>query len=228
MFRAFCLSGLCLKKDDVIIRKTEKPEVSIGMIKIAVFASHGGSDMQAIIDGCKKGKLNAKVVVVVSNNGDSMALQRAEKEKIPAYHLSAKLLGSEDVLAEELLKILAEYDVNMIFLAGYMRLLHPSVLARYHNRIFNIHPALLPKFGGKGMYGIHVHTAVIAAGEKETGVTIHRVNAEYDSGEIVAQTTVPVREGDTPEMLAARVLEREHEFLIEVIAEIISGEIALG
>lgn len=109
-----------------------------------------------------------------------------------------------------------------------MRLLHISILEKYDNRIFNIHSALLPKFGGKGMYGMNVHIAVIEAKEKETGVTIHRVSAEYDSGEIVAQTIVPVMEIDTPETLAARVLEREHEFLVEVISDIVDGKIKLG
>ena len=118
--------------------------------------------------------------------------------------------------------------MDMIFLAGYMRMLHPLVLERYYDRVFNIHPALLPKYGGKGMYGMHVHTAVIAANEKETGVTSHRVNAEYDSGKIVAQTTVPVYADDTPEMLADRVLAREHTFLVEVIADIANGKIVLG
>ena len=197
-------------------------------MNIAVFASHGGSDLQAIIDGCKNNKINATVAAVISNNGDSLALQRAKKENIPAYHLSAKKFGSEELLATEILAVLSEYNIDMIFLAGYMRMLHISVLEKYKNRIFNIHPALLPKYGGKGMYGINVHTAVIAAKEKETGVTIHRVNAEYDSGEIVAQTTVPVYENDTPELLGARVLEKEHEFLVEVIADIASGEISLG
>jgi len=116
----------------------------------------------------------------------------------------------------------------MIFLAGYMRMLHISTLEKYYNRIFNIHPALLPKFGGKGMYGINVHTAVIEAKEKETGVTIHRVTSEYDSGEIVAQTTVPVFDDDSPEQLGARVLEKEHDFLVEVIADIVNGKIVLG
>lgn len=97
----------------------------------------------------------------------------------------------------------------MIFLAGYKRMLHVSILDRYHNRIFNIYPALLPMFGGKGMYGMNVHNAVIEAKERESGVTIHRVNAEYDSGEIVAQTIVPVLNNDTAEILAVRVLERE-------------------
>lgn len=197
-------------------------------MNIAVFASHGGSDLQAIIDGCNNNKINAEVVVVISNNGDSMALQRAKNEKIPAYHLSAKKFGSEDALALEILNVLSQYGVDMIFLAGYMRMLHISILEKYNNRIFNIHPALLPKFGGKGMYGMNVHNAVIQAGETETGVTIHRVNAEYDSGEIVAQTKVAVMVGDTAEILAARVLEREHEFLVEVISDISEGKIALG
>lgn len=196
-------------------------------MNIAVFASHGGSDLQAIMDGCRQQQINARVAVVISNNADSMALQRAQAEKIPAYHLSAKLFGSEELLAQKLLDVLRRYQIDMIFLAGYMRLLHPSLLEAYQNRIFNIHPALLPKYGGRGMYGLHVHEAVIAAGETETGVTIHRVSAEYDSGEIVAQAVVPVLAGDTAQMLAARVLEREHTFLVEVIADIADGGIKL-
>lgn len=197
-------------------------------MNIAVFASHGGSDLQAIIDGCKGGQIDAKVSVVISNNANSMALKRAEREKISHYYLSVKQLGTEEVLAEEILKALEKYSIDMIFLAGYMRMLHVSILDRYHNRIFNIHPALLPKFGGKGMYGMNVHNAVIEAKERESGVTIHRVNAEYDSGEIVAQTIVPVLNNDTAEILAARVLEREHEFLVEVISDIVEGKIQLG
>ena len=197
-------------------------------MNIAVFASHGGSDLQAIIDGCKNKEIKADVSVVISNNSDSMALQRAEKEKIDAYHLSVKTEGTEELLEKKILDVLDKYHADMIFLAGYMKLLPISVLKKYDNRIFNIHPALLPKFGGKGMYGIKVHNAVISAGETETGVTIHRVNAEYDSGEIVAQTKVPVLENDTAEILADRVLQREHEFLVEVISDIVNGKIKLG
>lgn len=197
-------------------------------MNIAVFASHGGSDLQAIIDGCKNGQINATVVVVISNNKDSVALQRAKNENIPNFHMSAKKYGSEEILATEILNVLNQYNVDMIFLAGYMRLLHIDILEKYENRIFNIHPALLPKFGGKGMFGMNVHNAVINAKEKETGVTIHRVNAEYDSGEIVAQTKVAVMENDTPEILAERVLLREHEFLVEVISSIAEGKIQLG
>ena len=197
-------------------------------LRIAVFASHGGSDLQAIIDGCKGGALAAEVCVVISNNSGSLALERARREGIPALHLSAKQSGDEERLAINILAVLETHQADMIFLAGYMRRLHSSILERFSNRVFNIHPALLPKYGGQGMYGLHVHEAVIAAGETETGVTIHRVNAAYDDGEIVAQTTVPVMPQDTPETLAARVLEREHTFLVEVIGRIADGTIPLG
>lgn len=192
-------------------------------MNIAVFASHTGSDLQAIIDGCKSNLINAKVSVVISNNSDAGALLKARTENIPAYHLCLRQFASEEILADEILKVLQHHQVDIIFLAGYLKFLHHKILEKYHNKIFNIHPSLLPKYGGKGMYGINVHKAVIAAGEKETGVTIHRVNEEYDRGEIIAQTKVPVLENDTPESLAARVLETEHKFLVEVIADIINS-----
>lgn len=198
------------------------------VMNIAVFASHGGSDLQAIMDGCNEKQIQAQVKLVISNNADAMALERAKKAGVAAYHLSVKNFESEEQLAQAILQVLARNEIDMIFLAGYMRMLHVSVLEKYQNRVFNIHPALLPKFGGKGMYGMHVHRAVLAAGETESGVTIHRVNAEYDSGEIVAQTKVPVLQEDTPETLAARVLEREHSFLVEVIGQIAHGDILLG
>jgi phosphoribosylglycinamide formyltransferase-1 len=197
-------------------------------MNIAVFASHGGSDLQAIIDGCKSEKINANVKLVISNNLDSMALQRAKNEGISGYHISSKVIPNNDELDRKILKVLDENNIDMIFLAGYMKMLGIPVLQKYLNRIFNIHPALLPKYGGKGMYGMNVHKAVIQAKEKVSGVTIHRVNENYDSGEIVAQTEVPVMHNDTPEELAARVLEREHYFLVEVISDIVNGNIKLG
>ena len=197
-------------------------------MNITVFASHGGSDMQAIIDGCKAGKINAKVVAMITNNIDSMAYERAGKEKIDRYCLSHKDIPDAEDLERRMLEVLDGHHTDLVFLAGYMRKLGDSILHQYQNRVFNIHPALLPKYGGKGMYGIHVHEAVIAAGEKVSGVTIHRVNEQYDSGDIVAQTEVPVIDGDTAETLAARVLKREHEFLVEVISDVADGKIALG
>lgn len=197
-------------------------------MNITVFASHGGSDMQAIIDGCKAGKINAKVVAMIGNNADSKAMERARNEGIDNYCLSHKEITNPDELERRMLEVLESHHTDFIFLAGYMRKLGDNILRRYENRVFNIHPALLPKYGGKGMYGIHVHEAVIAAGEKVSGVTIHRVNEQYDSGDIVAQTEVPVMVGDTAETLAARVLEREHEFLVEIVGKIAAGEIPLG
>jgi len=197
-------------------------------MKIAVFASHNGSDLQAIMDACDRGALQATVCAVISNNGASKALERAKNAGIAHYHASAKVYGDEDALNDAILKILDSHKVDIVFLAGYMKKFGTKVLQKYQNRVFNIHPALLPKYGGDGMYGIHVHQAVIQAREPESGITIHRVNENYDEGEIIAQTVVPVLDGDTAEALAARVLEREHVFIVEVLSKIISGEIALG
>ena len=197
-------------------------------MNIAVFASHGGSDLQAIIDGCKSEKINSQVKLVISNNSNSMALQRSKNEGILGYHISQKVVPDNGELDKKILSILDENEIDIIFLAGYLKMLGTSVLQKYSNRIFNIHPALLPKYGGKGMYGMNIHKAVIEAREKISGVTIHRVNEKYDSGEIVAQAEVPVMPNDTPEELAARVLEREHSFLIEAIHDIINGNIKLG
>ena len=197
-------------------------------MNITVFASHGGSDLQAIINGCKSGNINAKVCAVISNNSDSMALERAKAESIDHYHLSQKVIDSQQELDSKILEILDIHNTDMIFLAGYLKKLGVDILKKYENRVFNIHPALLPKYGGKGMYGMNVHNAVIQAKEKTSGVTIHRVDEEYDSGEIVAQTTVHVVDDDTPEILAARILKCEHTFLIEVINDIIMGKIRLG
>ncbi|HNX15034.1 MAG TPA: phosphoribosylglycinamide formyltransferase [Oscillospiraceae bacterium] len=190
------------------------------MKKIAVFASHNGSDLQAVIDGCKAGKINASVCCVLSNNADAFALQRAKDAGIDTYCINASLYPDPDELDRVTLDILQKHETNLILLAGYLKKIGLPVLRAYENRIFNIHPALLPKFGGKGMYGINVHKAVIEAGETFSGVTIHRVNAEYDSGDIVVQAKVPVLPGDTPEKLAARILEREHTFLVEILSKI--------
>jgi len=190
-------------------------------MNIAVFASHGGSDLQAIIDACKQERINANVCAVISNNSGSFALKRARDSGIPAFHLSQKTAKTPDLLEKAILDVLTKNNAQIIFLAGYLKKLGPTILRAYENRVFNIHPSLLPKYGGKGMYGLNIHTAVIAAKETETGITIHRVSHEYDTGEIIAQTKVPVQENDTPETLSARVLEHEHVFLVETLAKII-------
>ena len=186
------------------------------MKRIAVFASHGGSNLQAIIDGCSQGKINAYVAVVISNNPDAYALERAKNAGIPAFCLNKKINGTS--LGGEILKLLTKYNVDIIFLAGYLKKLPGKILRWYGGSIYNIHPALLPKFGGKGMYGINVHRAVLEAGEKESGATIHRVEALYDTGKIISQKKVPMCKNDTPETLAERVLAAEHVLIVETLA----------
>jgi phosphoribosylglycinamide formyltransferase-1 len=196
-------------------------------MNLAFFASHQGSNMQAVIDACKSGVLPARPCAVISNNRDSEALARAARERIPAYHLSAKTHPDPEALDLAILQAVQKRQAELIILAGFMRKLGPHLLAAYHNRILNIHPSLLPKYGGKGMCGRAVHEAVLKAGEKETGVSIHLVDEEYDHGTVIAQCRVPVDPQDTVDSLAARVLAVEHEFLVETLRKIIAGEILL-
>ena len=191
-------------------------------LRLGALASGGGTNLQAIIDACKSGGLNAEVCVVISNNSGSRALERARTEGIPAYHLST--VTHPDSLDDEICRTLESHDVDLVLLAGYMRLLGPVTLARYNKRVLNSHPALLPKFGGKGMYGSHVHRAVLDAGETVTGVTIHYVDEEYDHGETLAQCEVPVLPGDTLEVLEERVKERERRFWVETLVELTSKD----
>jgi phosphoribosylglycinamide formyltransferase 1 len=196
-------------------------------MNIGFLASHGGSNMQAIIDACKAGKLKATPAVVISNNSASGAITRAKNEGVSYYYLSGKTHPGPGELDEAILNTFLRHKVDIVVLAGYMKKLGPGTLSHFRGRILNIHPALLPKFGGEGMYGIHVHEAVIAAGEKESGVTIHIVDEQYDTGKIVAQTRVPVMPDDTPETLAARVLVQEHILYPETLQKIAAGEIPL-
>lgn len=195
---------------------------------MVVLASHGGTNLQAIIDACKSGRLNAKVCAVISNNSESMALRRAVNEDIPAHHISRKTHPDPNHLDKAIIDIIELSKANIIVLAGYMRPLGPSLTSRYAGRILNSHPGLLPKFGGKGMYGAFVHEAVLKAGEQITGITIHMVDDQYDHGPTVAQTQVPVVDGDTVESLTERVQAQEHEFWIETLRQIASGHINLN
>jgi len=196
-------------------------------VNLAFLASHSGSNLQAVLDACREGRLHARPCVVISNNSQAKALQRARQADVPFYHLSTKTHPEPDVLDQAILQTLERHQTNLIILAGYMRKLGAKTLAYYKGRIINIHPALLPKYGGHGMYGLNVHAAVLAAREAETGVTIHVVDEEYDQGRIIAQCRVPVGEQDTLEALAERVLVREHELLVNTLKQIVSGEIAL-
>jgi phosphoribosylglycinamide formyltransferase 1 len=196
--------------------------------RLGFLASHQGSNMQSIIDACKQGGLQAVPAVVISNNGDSGALDRAAAEGIPAYHISARNYPDPEVLDIAMRDILHKHHVDLVVLAGFMKRIGPKTLAAFEGRIINIHPALLPRHGGKGMYGRKVHEQVLAAGDSETGVSVHVVTDDYDTGTILAQQTVPVLAGDTPDILAHRVLELEHRIYVETIAKIINGELRLS
>jgi phosphoribosylglycinamide formyltransferase-1 len=194
---------------------------------LGFFASGRGTNMQAVIDACNAGIMDAKACLVISNNSESEALARTRREGIPGYHFSSRTHPDPSQLDEAILSVLQQHQTDLVILAGYMKRLGEKTLSAYQGKVINIHPALLPKYGGAGMYGAHVHEAVIAAGDRETGVTIHLVDREYDHGDILAQFRLPVLEGDTAVTLAKRVLVTEHTFLVETLKRIIDGEIAL-
>jgi phosphoribosylglycinamide formyltransferase-1 len=164
---------------------------------------------------------------VISNNANSGVLQFAEHSGIPAHRIGAPAYADDRIRDAAILDALRSHAVDLVLLLGYMKLLGPQTTAAYRGRILNTHPALLPKYGGKGMYGARVHEAILAAGETETGVTVHLVDDEYDHGEIVGQCRVPVEQGDTVESLSARVLQCEHAFLVETLQAIASGNLQL-
>ncbi len=196
-------------------------------MRIAFLASHRGTNMQAVIDACESGRLDARPAVLVCNNPDAPALQRAANHGIPSYVLNSKTHREPEALDGAILDALVSQGSELILLAGYMKKLGPKVLGAFSGRILNIHPALLPKFGGQGMYGPRVHQAVLDSGDKVSGVTIHLVDEEYDHGRILSQTEVPVLEGDTVESLSARVLSQEHGLLIGTLQRIADGELKL-
>jgi phosphoribosylglycinamide formyltransferase-1 len=178
--------------------------------RIGVLASGRGSNLQAIIDACKSGYIPGDVVCVISDKKDAFALERAKREAIPAIFLDPSLYSSREDYDKALAQILKEHKVDLVCLAGFMRILTPPFIEEFRNRIMNIHPALIPSFCGKGMYGLKVHQAVLDFGVKVTGCTVHFVTEEVDLGPIIVQIPVMVREDDTPETLSQRVLKREH------------------
>jgi phosphoribosylglycinamide formyltransferase 1 len=197
-------------------------------VRLGVLASHRGSVMQAVVDACAAGRLAATPAVVISNNGESEALARARRQGIPHAHLSGVTHPDPAALDAAIRDTLVAHGVELVLLLGYMKKLGPATLQRFAGRVLNTHPALLPKFGGQGMFGTRVHEAVLAAGERETGVTVHLADGEYDHGRVVAQCPVPVLAGDTVESLAERVQAREREFLVETLAGIVAGTVTLA
>jgi phosphoribosylglycinamide formyltransferase 1 len=194
--------------------------------RLAVLASGGGSNLQALIDAHERGDLPAPVVLVISNRSSAGALERARRHGIPAVHVGRQhgpRAGGEADPEARMLELLREHRVDVVVLAGWLALIGARLLAAFPDRVVNIHPGPLPRFGGKGMYGQHVHEAVLAAKVPSSGPTVHLVDARYDEGPILAHVEVPVLAGDTPQTLAERVLREEHELLWRVIRDRFCG-----
>ncbi len=195
--------------------------------RLGFLASHRGSNLQAIIDACRDGRIAAEPALVISNNRNAGALERATAAGVPALHLGASVIPDEQALDGAIAAALQAHGVDLVVLAGYMKRIGPRTLAAFPGRIVNIHPGLLPRWGGKGMYGSRVHAAVVAAGEKETGITVHLVDGEYDHGQTLAERRVPIAPGETAEALAARMLPLEHELYVGTLADVVSGRLPL-
>ena len=180
-------------------------------VSAALFASGSGSNVAALLEHRYSGAVRPCYRCLIGNNSGARVMAWAREHGVPAYHVSRHTHPQRDAYLARLEEILTAHRIELIVLAGYMKLLPVAIVRRWRGRILNIHPALLPRHGGRGMYGLAPHRAVLAAGEQETGVTVHWVNEEYDRGAILMQRTVPVRAGDTAETLARRVLAVEHD-----------------
>lgn len=191
------------------------------MYHLVVFASGNGSTLQSIIDSINHHELEAQISLVVSDNPNAYALKRAEANHIDTYIIQNKNFTQRDL---ELSDVLSKYPIDLIVLAGYLKMIGPNLLEKY--TIINTHPSLLPKYGGKGMHGMHVHQAVIDAQEKYSGATIHFVNQEYDKGNIISQTKVEVLPSDTAESLSQKVQAAEKIQLIQVLNRFVHHEIS--
>ncbi len=200
------------------------------MLKIGVLVSGGGTNLQAIFDAIDSGKIrNAQVKAVISNNAGAYALERARSRGVEALCLSPKSFESRDQFNAALLETVDSYGLDLIVLAGFLVTIPEEMIRRYRNRIINIHPSLIPSFCGVGYYGLKVHEAALSRGVKITGATVHFVDEGMDSGPILLQKAVEVKEGDTPKVLQQRVME-EAEWIIlpKAIDMIANGEIPLG
>lgn len=192
-------------------------------LRVAVLASHGGSNMRALDRRARQPGSRFQVVLVVSNNSQSGAANYAREQGIAFHHVSSVTHPDEAERDSALAKALLDCDVDLVVTAGFMKKIGLRTLTAFAGRIVNVHPALLPAFGGQGMWGRHVHEAVLAAGVPTTGATVHHVTDEYDEGPIIDSISVPVEPGDSVETLAARVLEAEHVLLPRVVAHLADG-----
>ncbi len=188
------------------------------MKKIAVLASGGGTNFQALIDGCRQGQIDGEIVLLIYNRKDAYAKNRAEQNKIPYKYINKIASGGTEKMQREVFDELSKSKADIIVLAGYLEKLGKAVVEKWESRIINIHPSLIPMFCGEGYYGLKVHEAVIKKGVKSTGCTTHFVDSDYDTGPIIMQRHVAVDPEDTPESLAGKILVFEHECLVESVA----------
>lgn len=196
-------------------------------MNIAVFASGRGSNFEALLNAIERGTLPARVTLLVSNKAEAGALEIARSRNISTFHINQQQFPSEDAYVTKLLELLGQHRVELIALAGYLKRIPSRVIERFRNKILNVHPALLPSFGGAGMYGMHVHEAVINSGVKVSGATVHVVDEEYDRGPIVMQKSVEVADDDTPQTLAAKVLRVEHEIFPLALKAFAEGRVRI-
>ena len=194
-------------------------------LKIAVLVSGGGTNLQAIIDKIASGEItNTEIALVFSNNRKAYALERAKMAGIPAKALSPKQFENREAFNDAVLEVIEESKADLIVLAGCLMYIPPKLIEKYHNRIINIHPALIPSFCGTGYYGLGVHEAVLARGVKVTGATVHFVDGGTDTGPIILQKAVEVKEGDTPEVLQRRVMEEAEWVIMPKAIDLIAND----
>lgn len=186
-------------------------------LKIAFMASGNGTLFETLATKCQSGELNADAVLLISSDANAPVIQRATRLQVPSAVIERKQFATSDEFANVLLGALREYGANLICLAGYLKLVPPEVVRAFHHRMLNIHPALLPAFGGKGMYGRRVHEAVVSRGVRISGATVHVVDEQFDHGPIVLQRAVFVRQDDTPDTLAERVHAIEHDLYTDAV-----------
>lgn len=201
-----------------------KPPIGI-RVAVLLSGQGRGTNLKAILDACADPDFPAEISLVIGTKSDAPAMERARAAGVRAVTVSPRLFESDDEYGAALLNVIEYAESELICLAGYMRILPSSLVSRYRNRIMNVHPALLPFFGGKGMYGLHVQEAVLTSGMKVAGCSVHFVDEQYDTGPIILQRCIPILESDTTESLAARILTEEHAAYVDAIRLFAEGRL---
>ncbi|HEY8541794.1 MAG TPA: phosphoribosylglycinamide formyltransferase [Pseudothermotoga sp.] len=199
----------------------------MNILKVGILASGNGTNLQTIIDKSERKELPVRVVVVISDKPDAYALQRASKHSIPAFVVKPRDFANKISYEQKMIDILKSHDVELVVLAGFMKILSPHFIGAFRNRIINIHPSLIPAFCGKDFYGMKVHQTVIDSGVKITGATVHFVDENVDAGPIIIQKAIEVKDNDTAETIALKVHQIEHQILPEAIRLFAEGKLRI-